>query len=69
MSTATEDPRQILMHPKLVPAFEAWLASRGLELHCIGKFSDDDLPTWVVSPTDAALSAASAQSPDSEGGA
>lgn len=46
-----DDPRQILMHPALVPAFEGWLASRGLELHCVGKFRDDDLPSWVVSPT------------------
>lgn len=52
---ASEDPRQILMHPALVPDFEKWLAARGLELHCVGKFSEDDLPSWVVSPTDEKL--------------
>lgn len=50
-----DDVRQVLMHGALVPAFENWLASRGLELHCIGKFRDDDLPCWVVSPTDETL--------------
>ena len=54
----SDDPKQILMHSALVPAFEQWLATRGLELHCIGKFKDDDLPSWVVSPTDSALAAA-----------
>lgn len=44
--------RQILMHDALVPAFEEWLVSRGLELHCVGKFGEDDLPSWIVSPTD-----------------
>lgn len=47
--------RQVLMHEALVPAFDAWLASRGLECRCIGKFSEEDLPSWVVSPTDETL--------------
>lgn len=51
-TTVPDDTRQILMHTALVPAFEEWLASRGLELRCIGKLRDDDLPSWVVSPTD-----------------
>lgn len=49
---AQEDPRQILMHPALLPAFEEWLASRGLELHRIGRLRDDALDSWVISPTD-----------------
>lgn len=52
---ADDGVRQVLMHAALFPAFEEWLASRGLEVRCVGTFGNDDLPSWVVSPTSAAL--------------
>lgn len=52
-----EAPRVILMHPVLVPAFDRWLASRGLECRCVGVIGDDanDLPSWIITPTDEAI--------------
>ena len=46
------------MHPVLVDAFKAWLATRGLELRRIGTLGEDDLPSWIVTPTEERMKAA-----------
>lgn len=51
-----DEPRLILMHPALVPAFEEWLASRRLQCLSIGRgHTSDDPELWMVSPTDEAM--------------
>lgn len=45
--------RQLLVHPVVWPHLEAWLASRGLALACIGELTEGDLPTWIMRPADA----------------
>jgi hypothetical protein len=46
---------QVLMLDAHREVYEQWLASHGLELRPVPTNSDDDLPTYVVSPTDAAM--------------
>lgn len=45
---------QLVVHPVLTDDLIAWLAARGLQL---GRYpnSDDDLPTWIVTPSDQRL--------------
>ena len=45
-----EQSLTIVMHPVLVPAFEAWLASRHLQLAGPVRMDDDDF--YVISPRD-----------------
>jgi hypothetical protein len=54
MTDHDEDPRLILMHPALVPDFDAWLASRGLQCRNIGAagLTEDGPEIWLVGPTD-----------------
>lgn len=42
----SEEVRIIAMHPALLPAFEKWLAERGLELR------RTPMGEWLVTPTD-----------------
>ena len=48
----SEDMESVLMPEKLRPAFEAFLAARGLMLTPPMKFGPDGLPTRIITPTD-----------------
>lgn len=57
---ADDEVWQLVVHPALTGDLIAWLAGRGLQL---GRYphSDDDLPTWIVSPTDERVKAMEAR--------
>lgn len=46
---------QVLMLDVHREVYERWLASHGLELQPVPLNRDDDLPTYVVTPTDATM--------------
>lgn len=49
----TGDPMLVMLHPAIVPAFRAWLATNGLDL---GRLPDNvgfgGEPTYIVTPVD-----------------
>lgn len=47
--------RLVVIHAALVADFEAWLAARGLELKCVGRLHEGDMPTWITAPTEASF--------------
>lgn len=53
---AAPDVRQVVVHPAVWPHLEAWLAGRGLLLVRMPD-QPDDLPTYVMQPTDELLAA------------
>lgn len=55
------EPRQVLMHPALVAAFDEWLARRGLECKPAPALGDD---IWIITPTDEVLAAFERRRPD-----
>lgn len=44
---------QVLVHGAMWEDFNAWLHARGVELAPPVKFSEDDLPTYVMRPVNA----------------
>lgn len=46
---ATDEVRQLLVHPVVWPHLTSWLAARGIAL-AQHQFSEDDLPTYVMTP-------------------
>lgn len=44
-----DEVRQLLVHPVVWPHLTSWLAARGIDLSK-QQFSDDDLPTYVMTP-------------------
>lgn len=53
---ARDEVRQLLVHPAVWPHLELWLACLGIELGRVPL--DDDVPTYAMTPTDAAIAAA-----------
>jgi hypothetical protein len=49
--------RQLLVHPVVWPDLVEWLARRGIEVGLMPS-GEDDLPTYVMTPSDALLAAA-----------
>lgn len=47
-----DEVRQLLVHPAVWPHLQSWLAARGVALSPPQQFSDDDLPTYVMTPGD-----------------
>jgi hypothetical protein len=45
---APNEVRQVLVHPVVWPALEAWLAGRGIDLCPVPV--EDDLPTYCMQP-------------------
>lgn len=41
---------QVLVHGAVWDDFNAWLARRGIELTGPAQFSEDDMPTYVMTP-------------------
>lgn len=51
MTHSTDDTvRQLLVHPVVWPPLLSWLKARNIELSA-QKFGDDDLPTYVMTPS------------------
>lgn len=46
---ATDEVRQLLVHPAVWPHLTSWLAARGIALSQT-QFTADDLPTYVMTP-------------------
>ncbi|MGW8679591.1 hypothetical protein ACWGNN_00730 [Streptomyces sp. NPDC055817] len=46
---AAGEVRQLLVHPAVWPHLESWLASRNITVSPM-RISDDDVPTFVMSP-------------------
>jgi hypothetical protein len=46
---ADDEVRQLLVHPVVWPHLHSWLTARGIGLSR-QQFSDDDLPTYVMTP-------------------
>jgi len=55
---ADDEVRQLLVHPAVWPALTAWLHARGIELGRL-PMDEEDLPTYVMVPSDALMAAAS----------
>ena len=45
-----DEVRQLLVHPAVWPHLTSWLAARKIELSKT-QFNDDDLPTYVMTPS------------------
>lgn len=46
------DVYQVLVHGAVWDDLKAWLSSRGIALSGPVRFSEDDLPTYVMTPPD-----------------
>jgi hypothetical protein len=53
---ADDEVRQLLVHPAVWPALTAWLHGRGIELGRL-PLDGEDLPTYVMTPSDALMAA------------
>ena len=56
---ADDEVRQLLVHPAIWPALTEWLHARGIQLGQL-PMDDEDLPTYVMTPSDALMATAPA---------
>lgn len=60
MTTRTwTEPATVIIHEALMPDFEDWIASRGLQVNGPHRFGDDpEDVTWMVGPTQTSMARA-----------
>lgn len=54
---ADDEVRQLLVHPAVWPDLVQWLDRRGINVGLMNP-GDEDLPTYVMAPSDALMAAA-----------